>query len=104
VTLISTMTRSLAIDLARRNKQNLARRGEHYIWARVIPVDPTVFEDAHRNAMAKALRFLEAADGDERLGYVTALAEATGCDLDESEVPAPNGELHDRFERPTRRR
>jgi hypothetical protein len=103
-TLISTVTRSLAIDLARRNKQNLARRGEHYIWARVIPVDPAVFEDSQRSAMAKALQFLDTAGADDRLGYITALAEATGCDLSEADVAAPDGEPRERTERPTRQR
>lgn len=103
-TLISTVTRSIATDLARGHKQNLARRGEDYVWARIIPVDPTVFDDAQSSALSKALRFLEAADADERLGYVTAWAETNGCDVTEAEAVAPSGEPYERAERPTRRR
>lgn len=103
-TLISTVTRSLATDLARGHKQNLARRGDNYVWARIVPMDPALFDDAQSSAMSRALQFLETADADDRLGYVTALAEATGCDLAESDVVTPNGEPRDRFERPTRRR
>ena len=70
---ISTMTRRLAIDVARGSKQNLARRGEPFRWARVVPVNPAVFDEAHREALGQSIDFLEQASEEDVATYLAAL-------------------------------
>jgi hypothetical protein len=73
---IGMMTRSLAIDVARGSRQNLAPRGEPYRWARVVSVDPSVFDEAQWEALGRSLRFIEDASAEDVEGYLAAVQDA----------------------------
>jgi hypothetical protein len=73
---IGMMTRSLAIDAARGSRQNLAPRGEPYRWARIVSVDPSVFDEAQWEALGRSLRFIEEASAGDVEGYLAAVQDA----------------------------
>jgi hypothetical protein len=85
------MTRS--IDAARGSKQNLARRGEDCRWARIVPLDPAVFDVAQREALRQSLEFLEQASEDELRDYLTALQDMLSGGA-EGEADRGGGERH----------
>lgn len=89
---ISMMTRSLAIDVARGSRQNLASRGEPYRWARIVSVDPAVFDEAQREALGRSLDFLEGASKEDTDGYLAALQDAM-CGGPEAREDNGDGEL-----------
>jgi hypothetical protein len=78
--LIWTMTRRLAIDVARGSRQNLAPRGEPYRWARIVSLDPAVFDVAQRDALGQSLDFLEHASEEESRVYLAALQNVLSSD------------------------
>jgi hypothetical protein len=73
---IGMMTRSLAIDVARGSRQNLAPRGEPYRWARIVSVDPAVFDEAQREALGRSLGFIKEASAEDLEGYLAAVQDA----------------------------
>lgn len=84
--LIWRMAQRLAIDAARGSRQNLALRGERYRWARVVSVDPAVFDVVERATFERSLEFLEQATEEELCGYLDSLQDKLGGgDVDESE-------------------
>lgn len=70
------MTRTLAIDVARGSRQNLAPRGELYRWARIVSVDPSVFDEVQQEALGRSLDFLE---GASKVPQARALAADHRC-------------------------
>lgn len=72
---IGLMTRTLAIDVARCSRQNLARRGEPFQWARVVSVDPVVFHETLRDALGRSLEFVAQAAPEDLIGYLGALRD-----------------------------
>lgn len=87
-TLISLITKQVAIDVGRAHENNMAQRGEPFVWAALVPVDPTVLDEVQQDGLEKAVEFLDQAES-ERLGYVTALAENLGCNLDGEPTKPP---------------
>jgi hypothetical protein len=71
--LIWTITRRLSIDCARASHQNLAPRGERFRWARIVSLDPAVFDAAQRDTLGRSLDFLEQASEEDLRGYLSAL-------------------------------
>lgn len=100
---IGMMTRRLAIDAARRSRQNLAPRGEPYRWARIVSVDPTVLDEAQREAMTRSLDFLENASREEMAGYLAALQD-TVCGGSEAREASGEGEQPPELARPAVKR
>lgn len=74
--LIGMMTRHLAIDIARGSRLQLARRKEPFRWARVVAVDPAVFDGAQRDALSRSLDFLASATSEQIEAHLTALQDA----------------------------
>lgn len=97
---IRTLTRNLATDLARGSRQNLARRGEPYRWARIVPVDPTVlevfgetqretpflvdpdvfeaFDEAQREALVRSVAFLNQASEESLESFFDTFQDVRG--------------------------
>jgi hypothetical protein len=74
--LIGTMTRHLAIDVARGSRLQLAPRGQPFRWARVMALDPAVFDTTQREVLRRSRDFLEDASQEDLEAYLTRLQEA----------------------------
>jgi hypothetical protein len=71
---ISTMTRHMAIDVARASRQNLsARHEEVFRWARIVPTEPAILDQARRETLRRAFDFLERASEGDVANYLAAL-------------------------------
>jgi hypothetical protein len=88
---IQLMAWSLGIDLARGSRQNVARRGEQFRWARVVSVDPQVLADTLGDTLGKSLDFLGNSDPATLERYLTELQDTltidAGADTATSELP-----------------
>ena len=73
--LLGTMTRHLAIDVARSSRLQLAPRGQPFRWARVMALDPAVFDTAQREVLRRSRDFLEDASQEDLEAYLTALQD-----------------------------
>ena len=73
---IDTVAYTVAVDYARTSRQNLARRGEPFRWAREIMVDPDVFN------------YISHAQASDLIGYLTRLVDMAGSGAaEETKVP-----------------
>lgn len=63
---IDTVAYTVAVDYARTSRQNLARRGEPFRWAREVMVDPEVFD------------YISHARSTDLIGYLTRLVDMAG--------------------------
>lgn len=87
---IQLMASSLGIDLARGSRQNVARRGERFRWARVISVDPQVLADRLGDTLGKSLEFLGNSDPAELVGYLVELQDVLSDDSRPTDPQQPD--------------